>query len=95
MSAVISDMRDFIDVLQRAIPWGPHPTTDEAVHDYLAEMHRHIDDPAAVYALTGKICWRVVQQLEFNAEDNESVGDYCDAYRSRRRNDASRCRHTS
>ena len=88
MSAVATDMRDFIDVLQRAIPWGLHPTTDIAIRDYLFAMHSHIDDPAVVYALTGNICERVVQELEFLAENNESAGYagcHRDAYRARRR----------
>jgi hypothetical protein len=47
-------------------------------------MRDAVDDPAAVYELTGKICWRVVQELEFSAENYECVGDHRDAWHARR-----------
>jgi hypothetical protein len=85
MSAVQTDMRDFIHAIERVIPWGLHGCTDTALHEYLSEMRDCFDDPAAVQKLTGKICRRVVQELEFTAENCETVGHYRDAYRVRRR----------
>jgi hypothetical protein len=85
MSAVATDMRDFIKALERQVPWGLHPCSDEAIHWCLAEMRDAVDDPAAVHKLTGKICRRVVQELEFSAENDETVKHYRDAWRARRR----------
>jgi hypothetical protein len=84
MSASATSMYDFILALERQVPWGLHPCTDNAIHEYLSDMRAHVDDPAAVYKLTGKICQRVVQELEFVAENKETVGYYRDAYCSRR-----------
>jgi hypothetical protein len=84
MNASATDMRDFILALERETPRGLHPATDEALRWWFVELRDNVDNPTAVYELTGKICWRVVQELEFDAENNECVGDYREAYRCRR-----------
>ena len=84
MSAGATNMVDFILAIEREVPRQLHPCTDVAIAEHLGEMRAHVDDPAAVHALTCKICWRVVQELEFDAENAEDVGDYGDAYRARR-----------
>ena len=55
------------------------------LREYFSELRSCVNDPPAVYELTGKICWRAVQELEYDAENNETFGDYREAYRSRRR----------
>jgi hypothetical protein len=85
MSAVATDMVDFITALERQVPWGLHPCNDVAMHEYLSEMRDAVNDPAKVYELTGKLCWRVVQEFEWSAENDECVGYYRDAWRARRR----------
>jgi hypothetical protein len=84
MSAVVTDCRDFVLALERAVPWGLHPTTDNAVNLYLSEMRHRFEDPVVVHEFTHKICRRVVQELEFTAENAECVGFYRDAWRTRR-----------
>jgi hypothetical protein len=81
MSASITDMRDFVLALERAVPWGLHPTTDKAIHDWLAEARSAAGEPAVVWELVGRICQRVVQESQFSAENDGGVVFYCDAYR--------------
>ncbi|HEV3162029.1 MAG TPA: hypothetical protein VGZ89_18880 [Xanthobacteraceae bacterium] len=84
MSAVVSDMIDFVLALERQTPRGLHPCTDAALDEYFTELRDAIGDPAAVYKITGKICWRIVQELEFTAENYETFGDHRTAWRARR-----------
>ena len=84
MSAELASMHDFILAIERETPRGLHPCTDAVLGEYFSEMRTRVDDFAAVHALTGKICHRVVQELEFAAENAESVGDRRDAWRARR-----------
>ena len=85
MSATETDMRDFITALERETPRGLHPSCDAWVGKYFSEMRSRWNDPAAVYDLTGKIVYATVQELEFDAENNETFGDYREAYRCRHR----------
>jgi hypothetical protein len=81
MSATITDMRDFIVALNRCIP---DLALRGSVGEYIDEMCANVDDPVAVYSLMRKICQHVVQELEFAAENAESVGYHRDAWRTRR-----------
>jgi hypothetical protein len=84
MSAAVTDMRDFILALERETPRSLHPITDEALCWWFGELRDAVDNPAAVLVLTRKICARVVQELEFEAENAESAGFHHTAYRARR-----------
>jgi hypothetical protein len=84
MSAAVTDMRDFILALERETPRSLHPTTDEALCWWFGELRNAVDNPAAALVLTRKICARVVQELEFEAENAESAGFHHAAYRARR-----------
>jgi hypothetical protein len=86
LSAAGTDMCDFIVAIERALP-PLLPCAEDAIRWYLVEARSAVDDLVAVCELTGKICGRVVQELEFEAEDWEAAG-----YQGYAR-DAWRCRY--
>jgi hypothetical protein len=81
MSAAVTDLRDFVSVLERAVPWACiHQPTRQST---LARRQR--------CRRTGRWCgsWserRVVQRS--NSANDESVGFYRDAYGARREHTA-------
>jgi hypothetical protein len=78
MSATATDMKDFILALERQTPAPMSRWTN-----ILPKCVCGTDDPAAVHKLTGMICHRVAQELEFDAENNETFGHHRDAWRAR------------
>jgi hypothetical protein len=78
-------MYQFIERLRLHVP-PIHPSGEEAVHRYFAEMREAMDDPAEVSRLAAMVRDRVVQELRWEAENMESAryaGWSKDAHRKR------------
>jgi len=94
MSATVINMHDYIEALRLHVPPDIHPSTRSIIAEYLAEMHLAADDdPALVAKLAGFICYRVAQELRFEAENCESARDFHEAYRLRRQADRFEASH--
>jgi hypothetical protein len=82
MTATVCTMHDFVLALQRQVPRDLHPSAPEALRWDFVAMRDAVDDPAEVLRLSRKVCRRVVQELNWEAESFESARAYRAAYRS-------------
>lgn len=95
MSGSTTSMHDIINVLRMRVPPEIHPSAQAIIGEYFGEMRDAADRglPHQVIDLIGRIRWRIVDELRWEAEKSISCGDYREAYKLGHRADRVEASH--